>query len=29
MAEHDDGCGCSTIIIILLLIYIVKLLGGC
>ena len=27
--ERDDGCGCSTIIIIVLLLYIIHLLGGC
>ena len=27
--SDDDGCGCGTIIIIALLLYIIQLLGGC
>lgn len=29
VVHENDGCGCSTIIIILLLMYIISLLGGC
>lgn len=28
-AEDNDGCGCSTLVIIGLLLYIIHLLGGC
>lgn len=27
--ERDGGCGCGTIIIVILLLHIIHLLGGC
>ena len=26
---QQEGCGCGTIVIVVLLLYIIKLLGGC
>ena len=27
--ERDGGCGCGTIVIIIMLLYIIHLMGGC